>query len=1034
MPRSDLRIVSLHTDLVSAPSDAAEETFSTAAAAGFDAAIWRIDRPLLDIDPVPDALLTRCRDARLRPILEVDLSRFSLGHSLVASYPDAFAVRRSGTLESPVDPRARLVIAGEARARLRSPETVALLRQPLTDALTGLVDRGAGGFRLIGADRNLPSFVGELIDTVRQRAPDVMFIAGTPDLSRARTLALAHAGLDAVVSSFNWWDLRAPWLVEEYRALRPIAPLLSEIRPDTLTRADDPALLQQRLAAAAAVGDGVILPATLLGTGDEAREAVRRVLELTGTVSHFAGEMRRLSGSAAGVTALLRADKADVRDAAEALLILINTDAQPQPAPDPALLLPGAGAAFASFERVDGSSDAFAQMRGGEVRALTAARSQSITLSIIEPSDSALAAGSANRLVVEDVRPGIDGNFPVKRVVGESVAVDATVFADGHEQLAAELLWREAGAQTWNAVRMEQLPNDGWRAAFPLARLGRHEFAVEGWLDRFGGFRRDFRKKLDAGVAQAVDHAEGRVLVDAAVARGANLGDWPARLAAAGDGDESASLLLSPELAAAMDAADDRPHRIRSNVQPVDAERLQARFSSWYELFPRSITDDPARHGTFIDVLDRLPAIREMGFDTLYFPPIHPIGRTHRKGPNNTLIAGPDDPGSPYAIGSKDGGHDAIHPELGSFEDFGRLVAAAADHGLEIALDFAIQASPDHPWLTEHPGWFSWRPDGSMKYAENPPKKYQDIVNVDFYGSEAVPDLWLALRDVILLWIGQGVKTFRVDNPHTKPLPFWEWMIGEVRAAHPEVIFLAEAFTRPSMMYRLAKIGFSQSYTYFTWRDRKDELIEYITELTTTAPKEFYRPHFFVNTPDINPVFLQTSGRPGFRIRAVLAATLSGLFGVYSGFELCEAAPVPGKEEYLDSEKYVVKPRDWQAPGNIIADITLLNNLRRAHPALQTHLNTRFYPAYNDNIIYYAKPAHDGTDMILVMVNLDPHAAQECDFEVPLWEFGLSDHDSIAVEDLAGGYRFHWQGKTQHIHLAPDEPYRIWRIAPGDFA
>ncbi|WP_200866969.1 hypothetical protein [Sphingobium sp. Ant17] len=319
-----------------------------------------------------------------------------------------------------------------------------------------------------------------------------------------------------------------------------------------------------------------------------------------------------------------------------------------------------------------------------------------------------------------------------------------------------------------------------------------------------------------------------------------------------------------------------------------------------------------------------------------------------------------------------------------------------------------------------------------MKYAENPPKKYQDIVNVEFYAKDAVPGLWTALRDVVLLWIERGVKTFRVDNPHTKTLPFWEWMIGDVRARHPDAIFLAEAFTKPAMMYRLAKVGFSQSYTYFTWRDEKAELTDYITELTTTAPKEFYRPHFFVNTPDINPLFLQTSGRPGFRIRAVLAATLSGLFGVYSGFELCEAAPVPGKEEYLDSEKYEIRQRDWTAPGNIIADITMLNRLRRAYPALQTHLNTRFYAVQNDRIIYYAKPAPDGADMILVMVSLDPHHAQEAAFEVPLWEFGLSDTASIAVEDLAEGHRFDWHGKTQHIRLEPDLPYRIWRIAPGE--
>ncbi|MFB0610729.1 alpha-1,4-glucan--maltose-1-phosphate maltosyltransferase [Aurantiacibacter poecillastricola] len=645
------------------------------------------------------------------------------------------------------------------------------------------------------------------------------------------------------------------------------------------------------------------------------------------------------------------------------------------------------------------------------------------------------------RLVLEDLSPAIEGGeFPVKRVVGDEVAVEATLFGDGHEQLAAELQWRAIDERKWERTSMEELANDRWAASFSLERLGRYEYVVEGWLDRFGGFRRDFRKKLDAGVAQDVDHAEGRQLVEEAAARskGKIATALKKRLAALekAEGEQSACLLLDDDLAALMHEADDRPHAIRSAPQPVDAERIAARFSSWYELFPRSMTDDKGRHGTFADVIDHLPRVRDMGFDTLYFPPIHPIGKTNRKGPNNTLTPEEGDPGSPYAIGSAEGGHDAIHPELGTFEDFDRLVKEAAKQGLEIALDFAIQAAPDHPWLKEHPGWFSWRPDGSMKYAENPPKKYQDIVNVDFYGPDAVPGLWEALRDVILLWVDHGVKTFRVDNPHTKPLPFWEWMIGEVRSQHPDVIFLSEAFTRPTMMYRLAKVGFSQSYTYFTWRNEKQELIDYITELTTEAPKDFYRPHFFVNTPDINPVFLQKGGRPAHRIRAALAATLSGLWGVYSGFELCDATPLgPDKEEYLDSEKYEIRPREWRSSNDIVDDITRFNELRRQYPALQTHLNTQFYLAHNDNIIWYGKPSADGSEMIMVMVSLDPHYPQECDFEVPLWEFGLGDDDSLAVEDLFGGYHFEWHGKYHHIALDPDEPFRVWRLTkPGEAA
>ncbi|HEY0178333.1 MAG TPA: DUF3416 domain-containing protein, partial [Dokdonella sp.] len=417
--------------------------------------------------------------------------------------------------------------------------------------------------------------------------------------------------------------------------------------------------------------------------------------------------------------------------------------------------------------------------------------------------------------------------------------------------------------------------------------------------------------------------------------------------------------------------------------------------------------------------------------DVLYMPPIHPIGHTHRKGRNNALVAAPDDPGSPYAIGSEHGGHDAIHPELGSFDDFSRLREAAARLGIEIALDFAIQCSPDHPWLREHPDWFSRRADGSIRYAENPPKKYEDIVNVDFYAAGAVPALWRALRDVVLLWIGHGVRLFRVDNPHTKPFPFWEWLIADVRGRHPDVVFLAEAFTRPKPMYHLAKLGFSQSYTYFTWRNTKAELTAYFEELTTSGVRDYFRPHLFVNTPDINPFFLQRSGRAGFLIRAALAATLSGLWGVYSGFELCESEPVPGKEEYLDSEKYELKPRDWNAPGNIVAEIRRLNAIRRANPALQDHLNTRFYAAFNDRILYFGKATPERDDALLVAVNLDPDAAQEAEFEVPLWEWQLPDDAAVVAEDLVRGGRFVWRGKRQRMRLDPAElPYSIWRIRP----
>jgi starch synthase (maltosyl-transferring) len=494
---------------------------------------------------------------------------------------------------------------------------------------------------------------------------------------------------------------------------------------------------------------------------------------------------------------------------------------------------------------------------------------------------------------------------------------------------------------------------------------------------------------------------------------------------------EQVRALLSPELAALMAEADLRPLHTIGPAYPLDADRVRASFASWYEIFPRSMSDDTSRHGTFRDVIRHLPRVRDMGFDVLYFPPIHPIGRTNRKGRNNSLTPAADDPGSPYAIGSDEGGHDAVHPQLGTLEDFRALVAAAAGHGLEIALDFAIQCSPDHPWLKQHKGWFAWRPDGSMKYAENPPKKYEDIVNVDFYAKAAIPDLWTALCEVVLFWAEQGVRVFRVDNPHTKPFPFWEWLINEVRAQYPDAVFLAEAFTRPKIMNRLAKLGFTQSYTYFTWRNTKRELTEYLTELSTSDQRDYFRPNFFVNTPDINPPFLQTSGRPGFLIRAALAATLSGLWGVYCGVELCEGTPLPGREEYLDSEKYQLRAWDWDRPGNIVPEITRLNQIRRRNPALQSHLGVSFLACDNDQVIFFEKATPDRDNVVLVAISLDPYQAQSAAIELPLWRWTLPDQASVTCEDLIGGAIFTLAGKWQRVTLSPEAPYVIWRARPA---
>lgn len=641
------------------------------------------------------------------------------------------------------------------------------------------------------------------------------------------------------------------------------------------------------------------------------------------------------------------------------------------------------------------------------------------------------------RIAIESVEPVVEaGRFAAKAIAGQPVTVGAVVFTDGHELMAAQLLWRLADRSDWNTQPMTLIGNDHWKASFLPAETGRLVFAVEAWWDEYGTYCNELQKKHAAGLKLNLEIEEGRLHLLGAINRANGqqadqLRQFVELLGQTDDRDAQVALLLDDQTRQLMEDTSERSFRLRSHEYPLEVERPLAQFASWYELFPRSVTNDASRHGTFRDVIGRLPEIVAMGFDVVYFPPIHPIGKTHRKGRNNTLNAAPADPGSPYAIGSEEGGHESIHPELGSLDDFRELVAVARSLGLEVALDFAIQCSPDHPWLREHPEWFNWRPDGSLRYSENPPKKYEDIVNVDFYADGAQPGLWRALRDVVAYWVEQGVTLFRVDNPHTKPMPFWEWLIADIRAKHPEVIFLSEAFTRPAMMARLGKLGFSQSYTYFTWRNNKRELSQYFTELNEPPWRDCYRPNFFVNTPDINPFFLQSSGRAGFLIRAALATMGSGLWGMYSGFELCESEAIPGKEEYLHSEKYQIKPRNFRQPGNIVAEIARLNLIRRNNPALQTHLGFKPYNAWNDNILYFGKHTKDLSNFILVAISLDPLHAQECHFEIPLWEFDLPDDASLDSEDLMNGKRWTWHGKVQWMRLEPWQlPFGIWRIRP----
>jgi starch synthase (maltosyl-transferring) len=693
------------------------------------------------------------------------------------------------------------------------------------------------------------------------------------------------------------------------------------------------------------------------------------------------------------------------------------------------------------------------------------------------------------RVVIDKVSPCVDnGGYPAKATLNQAFTVSATIFTDGHDQLAARVLYQQSPRGKWRSKILHPMGNDHWETVVVPQKTGRYQFKIEAWFDQWATYCDEVTKKHRAGLPLHVELEEGRLLLLAALhsrrykkaetvdiqqvgqaqpnTRTAGRqkinqqetkhlseviqseSEYPITEAVdivthsidefhvaekIGDTERMIGIILNQRVFKAMEALEERRfYTATDQTFVVEVERGIAGFASWYELFPRSVTSDPEIHGTFANVISLLPAIKAMGFDVVYFPPIHPIGKQYRKGRNNARTASPGEPGSPYAIGGAEGGHDAVLPELGGIEEFRRLRNAAGNHGLEIALDFAIHCSPDHPWLTEHPDWFSWRPDGSLKYAENPPKKYQDIVNVNFYAASAVPALWEAWRDIVLYWISEGVKIFRVDNPHTKPLPFWEWLIRDVRGKHPEVIFLSEAFTRPAMMYQLAKIGFNQSYTYFIWRNTKQELTDYLTELTTTTVKDYFRPNFFVNTPDINPYFLQTAGRPGFLIRAALASTLSGLWGMYSGFEVCEAAALPEKEEYLNAEKYEIKPRDYTIPGNIVQEISQLNHIRKANPALHTHLNIKFLESHNDQVLFFAKYTHDGDNVILVAISLDPHHPQEAWLHLPLdWIRNLMGNDgSFSAHELMRGLDIPWSRATQHWYFNPEEmPFAIFRLS-----
>ncbi len=653
--------------------------------------------------------------------------------------------------------------------------------------------------------------------------------------------------------------------------------------------------------------------------------------------------------------------------------------------------------------------------------------------------DSRARADGRSRVAIEGVAPEIDaGRFPAKAIVGDRLTVEADAFADGHDAVTCVLLHRPPDGDEWSEIAMDAVGNDRWRGALPLDRLGRHRYTIEAWTDPFRTWRRDMRKWISAGKDVGVHLEIGARLVEDAAGRARaagerddaqRLAEWSRALRQGARADDAGGA-LDAELAALAERWPDRERATRYDRElEVEVDRERARFSAWYEMFPRSARGD-GRRGGLADVVERLPYVAGMGFDVLYLPPIHPIGETHRKGPDNAVQAGPDDPGSPWAIGGPEGGHTALHPGLGTLDDFRRLVEASADHGLEVALDIAFQCSPDHPWVAEHPEWFRHRPDGTIQHAENPPKKYEDIYPLDFE-TDDWPALWDALKGVFDFWLGQGVRMFRVDNPHTKPFAFWEWVIAEIKAEHPDAIFLAEAFTRPRVMYRLAKLGFSQSYTYFAWRNTAWELREYMTELTRSPVKDFFRPNFWPNTPDILTEHLQTGGRPAFVARLVLAATLSSNYGIYGpAFELGEHEPrEPGSEEYRASEKYEVRNWDLQREDSLQDVITRLNRLRQACPALQQTVDVTFHRVDNDRLLVYSKRGAAGDDVVLIVVNVDPHHTQAGWVDLDVGALGVGADEAYQVHDALGGGRFLWHGARNFVELVPHVlPAHVFRV------
>ena len=1048
----------------------------------------------------------------LRVIMDLVVNHTSRDSELVASRPYWFARDSRGELVSPyaIDPtdaRRKTVWGDLAELDYQAPQQGQIIAyfQELVRHYIGL---GFDGFRCDAAYKVPAKVWSGLTDAAKTAAPSAIFCAETVGAPYDAVLALGEAGFDYLFNSVKWWDFESPWLLEQYEAFRHIAPsigfpeshdtdrLVTELLAAGVPETEIEPRYRKAYAFAAAYSTGVLMPmgfeygwsrhldpVIVRGEPEPKRfdlsEFIAEVNAMKKAVPALneEGPQRLLTGPEDPLVVLER----QTEGGEERALVLVNTHERQSreieletflgPS-NPGLRLtdfsPGHSAVVGSRlaveplgVRVLRGTLTHPALRAGSPLSRTAGEGAERS-----KAGEGLASGlhplwrPEARIGIESVYPELDGGrYPVKRVLGDEFEVQADVIRDGHEKLRAVVKFALAG-EGWREAPLVLFDNDRWVGHFRLDRLGLWRYTIEAWTDQFESWRDEFEKKRQAGQNVELELAEGRAIVAVMLRHTGPDGTAGIRKILqsfdSGNTARRTELMLSAELRELMGRYAPRTGVVRYPRElEIVVDRQAARFAAWYEMFPRSQGTVAGKSASFDDCIARLAAIAGLGFDVVYLVPIHPIGRINRKGKNNSTVAQPDDPGSPYAIGSAEGGHRAVNPELGTLADFRRFVSAAAGLGIEVALDFAIQCAPDHPWVREHPEWFRFRPDGTIKYAENPPKQYQDIVNVDFYNPDR-EGLWEELRDTVMFWIGQGVRTFRVDNPHTKPLPFWEWLIREVKVRCPEAIFLAEAFTRPKIMRALAKAGFSQSYTYFTWRNSKTELIEYLTELTRGPEIEYFRPNFFTNTPDILPVFLQQGGRPAFRIRLMLAATLSGVYGIYNGFELCENTPVPGheepitseqqefielygsapppvREEYLNSEKYEYKVWDWDRSGNITEDIRILNRFRRDNPALQELLNLRFLDCPDPNIIAYAKTSTDMTNTVIVAVNLDPHAAHEGDVELPLAEFGLAADAEFSLEEAFTRRVVTWRGARQRLHLDPEtNPAMIFRLLRAD--